>query len=194
MADKKISALTAATTPLAGTEVLPIVQSGTTKKVSVSDLTAGRVAAVNGVQFPSVQVPSTNVNLLDDYEEGTWTPSVGGDATYTIQEGLYVKVGRFVYVQGKIAVNVLGTGAANVMSGLPFAAVATPQSTGGAGAIYYFGSLASSVTSLVPWVNPGTANVYFGSLGAAASSMTGVTTVFQNGTRIDFCLNYYASA
>lgn len=42
MADTKISALTAATTPLAGTEVLPIVQSGTTKKVAVSDLTAGR--------------------------------------------------------------------------------------------------------------------------------------------------------
>jgi hypothetical protein len=42
MADTKISALTAATTPLAGTEVLPIVQSGTTKKVSVNDLTTGK--------------------------------------------------------------------------------------------------------------------------------------------------------
>jgi hypothetical protein len=42
MADKKISALTASTTPLAGTEVLPIVQSGSTVKVAVSNLTAGR--------------------------------------------------------------------------------------------------------------------------------------------------------
>jgi hypothetical protein len=42
MADKKISALTGATTPLAGTEVLPIVQSGSTVKVAVSDLTSGR--------------------------------------------------------------------------------------------------------------------------------------------------------
>ena len=42
MADKKISALTGATTPLAGTEVLPIVQGGSTVKVAVSDLTAGR--------------------------------------------------------------------------------------------------------------------------------------------------------
>jgi hypothetical protein len=42
MADKKISQLTAAATPLAGTEVLPIVQSGATVKVAVSDLTAGR--------------------------------------------------------------------------------------------------------------------------------------------------------
>jgi hypothetical protein len=42
MADKKISQLTAATTPLAGTEVLPIVQGGSTVKVSVADLTSGR--------------------------------------------------------------------------------------------------------------------------------------------------------
>jgi hypothetical protein len=49
MADKKISALTAASTPLAGTEVLPIVQSGATVKVAVSDLTAGRTASVSGL-------------------------------------------------------------------------------------------------------------------------------------------------
>ena len=41
MSDKKISALTAATTPLAGTEVLPIVQSGVTKKVATLDVTGG---------------------------------------------------------------------------------------------------------------------------------------------------------
>jgi hypothetical protein len=39
MADAKISQLTAATLPLAGTEVLPLVQSGTTKKVATDDLT-----------------------------------------------------------------------------------------------------------------------------------------------------------
>lgn len=43
MENKKISALASSTTPLAGTEVLPIVQSSTTVKVSVDNLTAGRV-------------------------------------------------------------------------------------------------------------------------------------------------------
>jgi hypothetical protein len=43
MADLKISQLPAATTPVAGTEVLPIVQTGTTTKVSIADLTVGRV-------------------------------------------------------------------------------------------------------------------------------------------------------
>lgn len=55
MADKKISALTAATTPLAGTEVLPIVQGGATVKVSVSNLTSGRF-----VNMDSATVGSTS--------------------------------------------------------------------------------------------------------------------------------------
>ena len=45
MADVKISALPASTTPLAGTEVLPIVQSSTTRQVSVANLTAGRAVS-----------------------------------------------------------------------------------------------------------------------------------------------------
>jgi hypothetical protein len=49
MADLKISQLPAATTPVAGTEVLPIVQSGTTSKVSIADLTVGR--AVTATTF-----------------------------------------------------------------------------------------------------------------------------------------------
>ena len=56
MADVKISGLPASTTPLAGTEVLPVVQSGVTKQVSVADLTAGRdvgtktISATNTLQ------------------------------------------------------------------------------------------------------------------------------------------------
>jgi hypothetical protein len=49
MADKKISALTASTTPLAGTEVLPIVQGSATVKVSVANLTAGRAVSASSL-------------------------------------------------------------------------------------------------------------------------------------------------
>jgi hypothetical protein len=45
MADLKISQLSAVTTPLAGTEVLPIVQSGSTKKVTVDEMIAAQLAA-----------------------------------------------------------------------------------------------------------------------------------------------------
>jgi hypothetical protein len=70
MADKKISALTAASTPLAGTEVLPIVQSGDTVKVTVSNLTAGRAISASSVTatgLTSGRVPyATTGGLLTD--------------------------------------------------------------------------------------------------------------------------------
>ena len=53
MADVKISALPASTTPLTGAEVLPIVQSGTTKQVSVTNLTSGKTVAAIGYQLES---------------------------------------------------------------------------------------------------------------------------------------------
>ena len=49
MADVKISALPAATVPLAGTELVPIVQSGVTEQVTVANLTAGRTVAAAAV-------------------------------------------------------------------------------------------------------------------------------------------------
>lgn len=51
MADKKISQLTGATTPVAGTEVLPIVQGGSTVKVSIANLTAGRSISSAGASL-----------------------------------------------------------------------------------------------------------------------------------------------
>jgi hypothetical protein len=54
MADKKISALTSATTPLAGTEVLPIVQGGATVKVTVDNLTAGKTVSMSNLTVSGV--------------------------------------------------------------------------------------------------------------------------------------------
>jgi hypothetical protein len=63
MADKKISQLTGATTPLAGTEVLPIVQSGSTVKVSAADVTAGRAVSAASVAVTGSTVPANGVYL-----------------------------------------------------------------------------------------------------------------------------------
>jgi hypothetical protein len=118
MADSKISALPASTTPLTGTEVLPIVQNSTTKQVSVANLTAGRaisatqltlttgnviVANGQGVDFSATPGTGTS-ELFADYEEGTFTPTVigtstAGTATYAVQLGKYTKVGRLVTVE-----------------------------------------------------------------------------------------------
>jgi hypothetical protein len=64
MADLKISQLTGATTPLAGTEVLPIVQSGSTKQVSVANLTAGRSVSVSSLTA-SGNIGAANMSVSD---------------------------------------------------------------------------------------------------------------------------------
>lgn len=64
MADLKISQLTGATTPLAGTEVLPIVQSGSTKQVSVANLTAGRSISVSSLTATG-NIGAANMSVSD---------------------------------------------------------------------------------------------------------------------------------
>ena len=235
MADKKISALTAATTPLAGTEVLPIVQGGVTVKVSVDNLTDGKTVTANKFYAPSTdaspidirrsvanntilvnladspsltntnyvlfgidttggsvgystggafvstgsngtgtarslilhtygnndivfarqntQIASISANgfapiagkgidfsaathaagmtseLLNDYEEGTWTPTLTSDGTpptvtgYASRYGSYTKIGNRVYISVNIraTVTAVGTGTPQV-TGFPYAA------------------------------------------------------------------------
>ena len=65
MADLKISQLPAATTPLAGTEVLPIVQSGTTVQVSVNNLTAGKAVSASTVTATTVTGTTVNGTTFD---------------------------------------------------------------------------------------------------------------------------------
>jgi hypothetical protein len=69
MADKTISALTGASTPLAGTEVLPIVQGGSTVKVSIANVTAGRAMSALSGSFgtgtPAYSIGGTQVGITN---------------------------------------------------------------------------------------------------------------------------------
>lgn len=76
MADVKISGLPASTVPLAGTEVLPIVQSGTTKQVSIANVTAGRDIAATSVTTAAVQATNSGGLALKN-SSGTTQLSVG---------------------------------------------------------------------------------------------------------------------
>jgi hypothetical protein len=199
MADTKISGLPASTTPLAGTEVLPIVQSGVTKQVSVANLTAAR--SVSGLNFvanagqttfksggffddpvlgndggvligggPSFlptngsgigtngamnlgrndlrfnnlylagnvivesgqgidfsATPGTGTSeLLADYEEGTWTPTLttngfSGGVTLSSATGTYTKIGRQVTVQCNLTLSGFAYQlSTNIIDGLPY--------------------------------------------------------------------------
>jgi len=79
-----------------------------------------------GISFPATQSASTDANTLDDYEEGTWTPTWsvrGGTIAAVNNEGFYTKVGRQVFVGGYIAYGNSVTGSpsgALSIAGLPF--------------------------------------------------------------------------
>jgi hypothetical protein len=78
MSNIKISQLNNATTPLAGTEVVPIVQSGSTKKVTVSNIVAGKqdtlTLTTTGTSGAATLVGST-LNI-PQYSGGSANPSV----------------------------------------------------------------------------------------------------------------------
>ena len=98
-----------------------------------SGLPALGTLTLNNIQFPATAVPSANANNLDDYEEGTWTPTyvAGGtnftSVTYESQVGKYTKIGNMVYVAWRMRTSALtvGSGSGTVLiTGLPFTAVA----------------------------------------------------------------------
>jgi hypothetical protein len=57
-----------------------------------------------GITFPATASASSDANTLDDYEEGTWTTTIGSTAnitgTPTLSEARYTKVGRLVTLEG----------------------------------------------------------------------------------------------
>ena len=80
-----------------------------------------------GVSFPATQSASTDANTLDDYEEGTWTPTFtpATSGTITINASFnlasYTKVGRLVTVTGElITTSVSSPVGASVNMSLPF--------------------------------------------------------------------------
>ena len=79
----------------------------------------------SGISFPATQSASTDANTLDDYEEGTWTPTLsasGGTVTYTSQVGRYVKVGTQVTVSCYLLAYFSAGATTNAVTigGLPF--------------------------------------------------------------------------
>ena len=140
-----------------------------------------------GITFPATQSASTSAKTLDDYEEGTWTISLGGTTAYQDRSANYVKIGKLVYVQGYIVVNTIGTGSATLISGLPFSAESVSF---GSGSSSYFASIATSIVFITPYVysnNP--TSIQFRTL-TAAGATAGNANIFQNGTTVYFALCY----
>ena len=78
----------------------------------------GTIYTAGGLNFGSVTSPVTS-QTLDDYEEGTWTPTPTLGAAST-SEGSYVKIGSYVYVAGYIGFANITSTTTMVIGNLPF--------------------------------------------------------------------------
>lgn len=113
-------------------------------------------ASGNVVVGGGVQIGGTGAaNLLDDYEEGTWTPALidtGGGLSITYdsggQVGWYRKIGSLVFVTGFIQVATASGGSGSVqISGLPFATASGNEGIG-AGQVGYLASWGTVPTNV----------------------------------------------
>lgn len=105
------------------TGVLPTANGGTSVDIASAALPLGS----GQITFPATQNPSSDANTLDDYEEGSWTPVIGGAGgttgqTYTTQTGRYIKIGKNLTLWFRAVLSNKGTITGNLeIQGLPFA-------------------------------------------------------------------------
>ena len=141
-----------------------------------------------GLTFPATQVASSDANCLDDYEEGTFTPTVGGTATYTTQSGRYTKIGNRVYVNMRLEILLIGTGSSFLISGLPFTSGGTSNIS--SASVGYFGSLAISANYIAGYIASGGSTVRMTGTTAASANITNGIAVIGNATDIAFSFFY----
>lgn len=117
-----------------GTVTIESPNTNTDRTISLPDATgalvlSGTTPSFNGIAFPATQSASADANTLDDYEEGTWTPSMSaqtGSITSYTSEGKYVKIGRMVHVFANCKITNNGTATDNLFIGnYPFVAGST---------------------------------------------------------------------
>ena len=91
--------------------------------VTSANANGGVLQLKSGITFPATQVAASDANTLDDYEEGTWTPTVGGTwiSSPTSLAGTYTKVGRIVTIQARFSGSpTKASSTSGYLSGLPF--------------------------------------------------------------------------
>jgi hypothetical protein len=181
-----------------GTFTIASPNSNTNRTLTLPDSTgtvvvSGTTPSLNGIAFPATQSASADANTLDDYEEGTWTPSLGGNTTYSIQSGKYTKIGRFIYVSAVMAVTTLGTGSTSRISGLPFAMSNSPGGGNMGGGVYYWENLAVNVITPTSYLSQFVTHLDFFSRTTAGTAAPTALSIFGNSTRVDFSLVYEVS-
>jgi hypothetical protein len=162
--------------------------------VDISGASAGQI------KFPAAQNASSNANTLDDYEEGTWTPVIGGSTgttgqSYTTQVGRYVKIGKKVTCWFNATLSAVGTITGDSqIQGLPFTVENTSNQIE-AGIISDFANVASAVIYLSLVASPNTtAATIKGTAAAVTTAGTYAVAGIGNTTQLVGSITYTATA
>lgn len=144
---------------------------------------------IGQLAFPAAQNPSANANTLDDYEEGSWTPTVqfsGASVGITYGAatlGRYTKIGRLVTASGIVTLTSKGssTGGAQI-AGLPFTSL--NDSIFSSCAVGYAANFSSVTGAVLAGIlaNSNKVTMYHSNNGAAValtnSNFTATTTLY----------------
>jgi hypothetical protein len=151
-------------------------QSKTT--ISVGDAAPSTSGA--GITFPATQSASSDANTLDDYEEGTWTPTdnSGAGLTFTNNGSQYTKIGRAVTINFEISWPVT-VDVNNVSVSLPI----NSSSSNRAG-LSAFSNVAGEVNIYTPG---GASFLLFGDTGTA------ITNAVMSGKYLIVSLTYFTA-
>ena len=150
-----------------------VIRDHTNSANRVQILADGKTQIAQGVTFGS---DTAAANTLDDYEEGTWTPTVtagGSSMSYSVQHGNYTKIGDICYAHFYLHCNG-GTMAGSVLKigPLPFTSAANHYVV----ASGYNNASSGSVTRPQPILFPSDTNIWFYEQGGnGVSQVTGST-------------------
>lgn len=162
-------------------------------------ITTDGSSLVQQIAFAGTQSASAGANTLDDYEEGTWTPVIGGSGgtsgqTYTSQLGHYIKIGQLVTLTFTVLLSAKGTITGNCrITGLPFTIHGSAST---AAMALGWNTTNTNWVSIVAQLNPSGTNVeVMGAAAAAASNLTSLTTTdITNTTQLSGVITYRATA
>ena len=162
------------------------IQTPITLPGDVTLSTGNLVIGTSGKGIDFSATPGTGTSeLLADYEEGTWTPSLGGTTTYLAQGGTYTKIGRVVNFHCVLYINAIGTGSVTNIGGLPFGAATST----GQGTVTILGDCNTLISSLVGYVN--SAQITLKGTTAASAAIADIS-VFKALTYIEIFGSYQA--
>ena len=157
---------------------IPFLVAANAPSDSLAITATGLVTIATGqIRFPAVSSASTNANTLDDYEEGTFTPTFTASTTnptvtYTaFTYGAYVKIGRLVFINLRVSLSALSSaGTGNIrIAGLPFSSNATDAY--GQLSIGYRGSWTTTAPTLA-YVEAAQTFINLGTVSGGSTSLT----------------------